>query len=115
MIEKLVSKNQFQINHASHLKSFCMYFFSMSASSFKKNLEKSYILGKLVKLHAWMKEYFSVILYSYDFFFSFQRKLHQSTNAYNCHGNDSTVGRSGCSNPDESFGYYDSNDVVVVI
>ena len=48
-------------------------------------------------------------------FFSFQHKLHQSTNTYNYHGNGSTVGRSGCSNPDESFGYYDSTDVVVVI
>ena len=45
-----------------------------------------------------MKEYFSVVLYTYNY-----------------HGNDSTVGRSSCSNPDESFGYYDSNDVVVVI
>ena len=48
-------------------------------------------------------------------FFSFQHKLHQSTNAYNCRGSGSTVGRSGCSNLDESFSYYDSNDVVVVI
>ena len=48
-------------------------------------------------------------------FFSLQHKLHQSTNTHNYHGNGSTVGRSGCSNPDESFGYYDSNDVVVVI
>ena len=41
------------------------------------------------------------------FFYSFQDKLHQSTNTYNYHGNGSKVGRSGCSNPDESFGYYD--------
>ena len=47
-------------------------------------------------------------------FFSFQHKLHQSTNTYNYHGNGSVVGRSGYSNPDESFGYYDTDDVVVV-
>ena len=37
------------------LKSVCMYVFSMSASassSLKQNLEKSYILGKLMKLNA---------------------------------------------------------------
>ena len=64
-----------------------------------------------------MKEYSSVILYSYVFFvcFLFQHKLYQSTNTFNYHGNGSTVGRSGCSNTDESYGYYDSNDVVVVI
>ena len=61
-----------------------------------------------------MKEYFSVILY-HVIFFSFQDKLHHSANTYNYHGNCSTVGRSGCSDPDESFGYYDSNDAVVVI
>ena len=60
-----------------------------------------------------MKEYFSVILYR--LFFSFQHKLHQSTNIYDYHGNGSTVGRSGCSNLDESYGYYDINDVVAVI
>ena len=49
------------------------------------------------------------------YFSSFQHKLHQSTNTYNFHGSGSTVGCSGCSNPDESFGYYDSNDVVAVI
>ena len=49
------------------------------------------------------------------YFFSFQYKLHQSTNTYDYHGNGSTVGRSGCSNPDESLGYYDINDVVVAI
>ena len=48
------------------------------------------------------------------FFFSFQHKLHQSIKTYNYHGNGSTVGRSGCSNLDESFCYYDSNDVVVI-
>ena len=31
------------------------------------------------------------------------------------HGNGSTSGCSGCNNPDESFGYYDINDVVVVV
>ena len=69
-----------------------------------------------------MKEYFSLILYSYVFVFFvclfvclFQHKLHQSTNTFTYHGNGSTVGRSGCSNTDESHGYYDSNDVVVVI
>ena len=54
-----------------------MYFFSMSASAlsnFKQNLEKLHILGKLVKLRAWMKEYFSVILYSYVVFFRFSVK-----------------------------------------
>ena len=59
------------------------------------------------------------IFFSYTLFicysFSFQHKLHQSTNMYNYHGNGSAVSRSGCSNLDESFGYYDSNDVVVVI
>ena len=66
-----------------------------------------------------MKEYFSVIFHSYVFvclfFFSFQNKLHQSTNAYIYHGNGRKVGRSGCSNPDESFGYGNSNDVVVFL
>ena len=62
-----------------------------------------------------MKEYFSVILFIHMLFFSFQHKLHQSTNTHNYHGNGSTLGRSGCSNPDESIGYYDINDVVVVI
>ena len=45
-------------------------------------------------------------------FFSFQHQLYQSTNAYNCHRCGSTVGRSCCSNLDELFGYYDSNDIV---
>ena len=40
-------------------------------SSFKQNLEKSCILGKLVKLHARMKEYFSGILYSCVIFLRF--------------------------------------------
>ena len=44
----------------------------------------------------------------------FQYKLHKSTNTYNYHGNASTVGRSVCSDPDESFGNYDINHVVVV-
>ena len=42
-------------------------------------------------------------------FFPFQQKVHQSTNTYNYHANVSTVGRGGCSIPDESFGYFDSN------
>ena len=58
-----------------------------------------------------MKEYFSVVLNR--LFFLFQHKLHQSNNTYNYHGNRSTVGRSGCSDPDESFGYYGINDVVI--
>ena len=33
---------------------------------------------------------------------------------YDYHGNGSAVGRSGCSSPDESYGYYDINDAVVV-
>ena len=49
------------------------------------------------------------------YFFSFQHKLHQSINTYNYHGNGGTLGRSGCNNPDESIGYYDINDAVVVI
>ena len=61
-----------------------------------------------------MKEYFSVILYSYVIFFSFQNKLHQGTNTYNYHGYGSTVGRSDWSNSDELLCYYDSNDVVVI-
>ena len=40
-------------------------FFSMpSLPNLKQNLEKSYIIGKFMKLHAWMKGYFLVILYS---------------------------------------------------
>ena len=72
-----------------------------------------------MKLHALMKEHFSVILYPKVIFFSFQHKLHQSTNMYNFHGSGSTVDCSGCSNPDELFdelfGYYKINNVVVVI
>ena len=48
------------------------------------------------------------------YFFLFQHKLHQKINAYNCRESGSAVGRSGCSSLDESFGYYDSNDVAVV-
>ena len=60
-----------------------------------------------------MKEYLSVILYR--LFFLFQHKLHQSINTCNYHGNGSTAGRHGFSDPDESLGYYGINDVVVVI
>ena len=42
-----------------------MCFFSMpSLPNLKQNLEKSYIIGEFMKLHAWMKGYFLVILYS---------------------------------------------------
>ena len=34
---------------------------------------------------------------------------------YNLNRNGSAVGRSGYNNPDDSLGYYDINDVVVVI
>ena len=61
-----------------------------------------------------IQEYFSVIVYSYVIFFSFQHKHHQSTNAYNCRGSGS-IGRSGFSNLDGSFSYYDNNHVVAVI
>ena len=61
-----------------------------------------------------MKEFCSYTLFM-CYFFSFQHKPNQITNMYNYHGNGSTLGRSGSSNPDESFGYYDSNEVVVVI
>ena len=48
------------------MKSVYMCFFSMptpALSSLKLNLEKSDILGKLMKLHGRIKEYFSVVLY----------------------------------------------------
>ena len=61
-----------------------------------------------------MKKNFSVY-FIHMLFFLFHHKLHQSTNTYNYHGNGNKAGRSSCSNPDESFSYYDSNDVVVVI
>ena len=61
-----------------------------------------------------MKKYFSVVLYLWFFCCLFQYKLHQSTNTDNYHGNASTVGRIVCSDPDESFAYYDINHVVVV-
>ena len=35
------------------------------------------------------------------YFFSFQFKLHQNSNTHNYHGNSSTVGGSGCSDPDK--------------
>ena len=64
------------------------------------------------------RTFFSYTL-SKGYFFSFQHKLHQSTNMYNFHGSGSTVDCSGCSNPDELFdelfGYYKINNVVVVI
>ena len=44
----------------------------------------------------------------------FQHKLHQSTNTFDYHGNDGTLDRSICSDPDESFGYYDINHVVTI-
>ena len=67
-------------------------------SSLRQNLEKSDILGKLMNLHAVMKEYFSVVLL---FFCLFQHKLHQSTNTFSYHENGSTVvARSVCSDPD---------------
>ena len=61
-----------------------------------------------------MKEFCSYTLFIY-YFFSFQHKRNQIINMYNYHGHGSTLGRSGRSNPDESFGCYDSNEVVVVI
>ena len=91
-----------------------MCFFSMptpALSSLKQNLEKSDILGKLMKLHCRIKEYFSIVLYLQGFFCLFQHRMHQSTNMFNYHGNDSKVDRSVCSDPDESFGYYDVNQV----
>ena len=53
------------------------------------------------------------LFFSYTPFFNYT--IHQSTNAYNFNGNDSAVGRSSYSNPDDSLGYCDINDVVVVI
>ena len=91
-----------------------MCFFSMptpALSSLKQNLEKSDILGKLMKLHGRIKEYFSVVLYLQSFFCLFQHRMHQSTNMFNYHGNDSKVDRSVCSDPDESFGYDDVNQI----
>ena len=65
----------------------------------KKNLEKSCILGK------WIFSSYTLFLT----LFSFQYKLHQSPNTYDDHGHGSRVGRSGCSDRDESFDY-DIND-----
>ena len=72
-------------------------------------------------IHSWQISEFTClnerIFFSYTLFicylFSFQHKIYQSTNTYNYHGGGSTVGRSGCRKPDESFGYYDSKDVVI--
>ena len=96
-----------------------MYFFSISASALSsltletefREITHSWQINDIVCLS-------KRIFFSYTLFICFffcQHKLHQSTSTYNYHGNGSTVGRSGCSNPDESFDYYDSNDVVVVI
>ena len=45
------------------------------------------------------------LYFIHKLFFLFQHKLHQNTNMYNYDGNDSRVGRDGCSDGDESFGY----------
>ena len=57
-----------------------------------------------------MKQYFSVVLYLKDFFCLFQHKLHQCTNAFNYHGNDGTVDRSVCSDPEN----YSANMILIV-
>ena len=62
-------------------------------SSLKQNLEKSYILGKLMKLHACMKEYFSVTIYYIHMLFFFRFSMEMAVQ----------LGRSGCSNCDESL------------
>ena len=104
----------------SFSKSVRMSLFSMSTSalsSLKKNLEKSsQINGKSWQINeiTYLNE---LIFFRYTlfigYFFSFQHKLHQSTNMYNYHGNGSRVGCSDCSDLDESFGYYDIKDVKV--
>ena len=55
-----------------------------------------------------MKRVRERIFSSYTFFigcFSFQHTLHQIPNTYNDHRNGIRVGRSRCSDRDESFGY----------
>ena len=88
----------------------CVYFVKLETEF--REIIHSWKINEITCLNE--RIFFSCTLFIY-YFFSFQQKLHQSTNTYNYHGNDSTVGRSSCTNPDESFRYYDSNDVVVVI
>ena len=59
-----------------------------------------------------MKEYFSVILYSFIFRFIINciKALIRITIM-----EMTRVGRSGCNDPDESSGYRDINDAVVIL
>ena len=60
--------------------------------------------------------FFSFTLFI-GYFFLFQHNIHQSTITYNYDGNDTTVDRSGCSNPDEHSAIimiYNINDAIVV-
>ena len=73
-----------------------------------REIRHSWQINEITRLNE--RIFFSRTLFI-GFFCLFQHKLHQSTNTFNCHGNDSTVDRSVCSDPDESFGYYDINHV----
>ena len=82
----------------------CVYFVKLETEF--REIIHSWQINEIICLNE--RIFYSYIIYALFicYFFSFQHKLHQSTNStYNYHGNGNTVGRKGCSNPDESFGY----------
>ena len=113
IIATLASCDQiiFEVNLYVLFKYVCVCFVKLKTEF--REIRHSWQINEITCLNE--KIFFCCTLFIGFFCWLFQYKLHQSTNMYNCHGNNaSTLGRSVCSDLDESFGNYDITHVVEV-